>query len=161
MNLVWDCCHNLCRREEYKVNGKKKWLLVHRKGATKSFGPNHPELPEEYKDLGSPIILGGSMETGSYLLIGTKNAEEETFSSTAHGSGRTMSRTQAKHQIRGDKLQKDMESRGIYVKSVSMSGLAEEAGFAYKDINEVVESLKRSKISLPVTSLVPRANIKG
>lgn len=161
MHLIWDCCHNLARREKYKIDGKNKWLIVHRKGATKSFGPNHPELPPEYKDVGSPIILGGSMETGSYLLIGTKHAEEETFSSTAHGSGRLMSRTQARHDVRGDKLQKDMEARGIYVKSISMSGLAEEAGFAYKDINEVVESLEKSDVSRPITSLSPRGNIKG
>ena len=101
------------------------------------------------------------METGSYLLIGTKHAEEETFSSTAHGSGRLMSRTQARHDVRGDKLQKDMEARGIYVKSISMSGLAEEAGFAYKDINEVVKSLEKSDVSRPITSLSPRGNIKG
>ncbi len=161
MHLLWDCCHNLARREKYKIDGKNKWLIVHRKGATKSFGPNHPELPSEYKNIGSPIILGGSMETGSYLLIGTKHAEEETFSSTAHGSGRVMSRTQAKHEVRGEALQKDMEARGIYVKTISMSGLAEEAGFAYKNINEVVESVEKSDVSRPITSLSPRGNIKG
>jgi len=101
------------------------------------------------------------METGSYLLVGTEKAMEDTFGSTAHGSGRTMSRKAAMRQIRGDKLQKDMEAKGIYVKSASMSGLAEEAGFAYKDINEVVKSLKIAGISKPVVQLRPRANVKG
>ena len=101
------------------------------------------------------------METGSYLLVGTEKAMEDTFGTTAHGSGRTMSRSAAKRQVRGDKLQKDMESKGIYVKSASMQGLAEEAGFAYKDINEVVETLKIAGISKPVVQLLPRANVKG
>ena len=101
------------------------------------------------------------METGSYLLAGTEKAMTETFGSTAHGSGRTMSRAAAKRQVRGDKLQKDMENKGIYVKASSMSGLAEEAGLAYKDINDVVESLKIAGISKPVVQLKPVGNVKG
>ena len=138
-----------------------KWVITHRKGATKSFGPNHEELPNEFKDIGSPIILGGSMQTGSYLLVGTKKAEEETFSSTAHGSGRVMSRTKAKSQFRGEKLQKEMWDKGIYVRAMSMSGLAEEAGLAYKNISEVVDSIHKTGISNKVVGLVPIANIKG
>ncbi|MFH1364464.1 MAG: RtcB family protein, partial [Candidatus Aenigmatarchaeota archaeon] len=161
MNLVWDCCHNIARREKYKVDGKDKWFLVHRKGATKSFGPGHEELPPEYSKHGSPIIIGGSMETGSYLLAGTKKAEEETFASTAHGSGRTMSRTKAKTLVRGDELQKEMNKKGIYVRAVSMPGLAEEAGMAYKNITEVIESVEKAGISRPIVGLKPIGNIKG
>ncbi len=161
MNLVYDVAHNIAKLEEHIVDGKKKKLVVHRKGATRAFPPGHPELIPAYQKTGQPVIIGGSMETGSYLLVGTQKAMDETFGSTAHGSGRTMSRTQAKHQVRGDQLQKDMEKRGIYVRATSMSGLAEEAGVAYKDINVVVDSLTRAGISLPVTALKPIANIKG
>jgi tRNA-splicing ligase RtcB len=138
-----------------------KLLIVHRKGATRAFGPGHPDLPSDYRDIGQPVILGGSMETGSYLLTGTKTAELETFGSTAHGSGRTMSRTQAKKQVQGSQLQKDMERRGIYVRSASRSGLAEEAGLAYKNISDVVQAISGADISHPVVSLVPIGNIKG
>lgn len=101
------------------------------------------------------------METGSFLLVGTQKAMDETFGSTAHGSGRTMSRAAAKHQVRGEQLQKDMEKRGIYVKATSMSGLAEEAGFAYKNINEVIDAVAQAGISKPVVGLKPIGNIKG
>ena len=161
MNLVYDVAHNVAKVEEHEVDGKKKKVVVHRKGSTRAFPPNHPELPSLYKQTGQPVIIGGSMETGSYLLVGTEKAMEDTFGTTAHGSGRTMSRSAAKRQVRGDKIQKDMESKGIYVKSASMQGLAEEAGFAYKDINEVVKTLKIAGISKPVVQLRPRANVKG
>lgn len=161
MNLVYDVAHNIAKVEEYVVDGKKKKLLVHRKGSTRSFGPGNSELIPKYKKTGQPVIIGGSMETGSYLLAGTERAMEETFGSTCHGSGRTMSRAKAKHEIRGDKLQKDMEARGIYVKTASMSGLAEEAGSAYKNISEVVESVEASGISKAVVGLKPIGNIKG
>ncbi len=161
MNLVYDVAHNMAKLEEHTVDGKRQKLLVHRKGSTRSFGPGHPDLIDVHKKTGQPVILGGSMETGSYLLVGTETAMRETFGSTAHGSGRTMSRTAAKHQFRGDVLQKDMEARGIYVKSMSMSGLAEEAGPAYKDIHEVVETLRISGISKPIVGLKPVGNVKG
>ncbi len=161
MHLVYDVAHNIARFGEFKIDGKKKKLLVHRKGATLALGPGHHELSPLYKETGQPVIIGGSMETGSYLLVGTNKAEEETFSSTCHGSGRTMSRTKARHMIRGDQLQKDMEKRGIIVKSASMSGLAEEWGNAYKDINEVVKSVTIAGISKPVVGLVPKLNVKG
>lgn len=160
MHCVYDVAHNLARLQEFKVDGKKKKLIVHRKGATLCQGPGNPEVSKLYRDTGSPVIIGGSMETGSYLLVGTEKADNETFSSTAHGSGRTMSRHQAKHQFRGDQLQKDMEKRGIYVKSGSMSGLAEESGAAYKEINDVIDVLKVSGISKPVTKLIPIGNVK-
>ena len=161
MNLIYDCAHNLAREHKITVDGFKKNVLVHLKGATTSVGPDYGRLTKPYKKLGSPIIIGGSMETGSYLLKGTKKAEEETFGTTAHGSGRTMSRSKAKKMIRGEDLQKRMEEKGIYVKGVSMAGLAEEAGFAYKEIDEVIGSLDKAGISVPVLKLVPIANIKG
>jgi len=161
MHMVYDVAHNIAKLEEHVIDDKKKKLVVHRKGSTRAFPPNHPELAKLYKDTGQPVIIGGSMETGSFLLVGTEKAMDETFGSTAHGSGRTMSRTAAKHQVKGEQLQKDMEKRGIYVKATSMSGLAEEAGFAYKDINEVVNAVSQAGISKPVIGLKPCANIKG
>lgn len=161
MNLVYDVAHNIAKLEKHKVNGKEKELLVHRKGATRAFGPSRSsELPKDYAKIGQPVILGGSMETGSYLLLGTDEADE-TFASTAHGAGRTMSRAQAKREVQGEKLQKDMEKRGIYVHAVTMKGLAEEAGKAYKDINVVVDALDKSGITRPVVALRPIGNVKG
>lgn len=161
LELIYDVCHNIAKIEEYQINGKMKKLLVHRKGATRSFGPNRPEVPEIYRKIGQPVIVGGSMETGSYLLVGTEKAHLETFGSTLHGSGRTMSRTEAKHRVRGSELREDMEKRGIYVMAASMSGLAEEAGFAYKNISEVVEAVDMLGISKKVIQLKPIGNIKG
>lgn len=175
MHLVYDVAHNIAKLEKFQIPNSKcqtnsnvqnskiktKTLLVHRKGATKSFGPGEEELPKAYRDIGQPVIIGGSMETGSYLLLGTKKAMTDTFGSTAHGSGRTMSRTKAKKIVRGDKLQRELEHRGIYIRSASFSGLAEEAGEAYKDISEVVKSVDLAGISKPVASFKPIGNIKG
>ena len=161
MHMIYDVAHNIAKVEEHKVGNKTKKVLVHRKGSTRSFAPNHPELAKLYRDVGQPVIIGGSMETGSFLLVGTDKAMDETFGSTAHGSGRTMSRTQAKREVSGDQLQKDMEKRGIYVRAVSMSGLAEEAGRAYKDINDVIDAVSKAGISKPVVGLKPIGNVKG
>jgi tRNA-splicing ligase RtcB len=157
MGLVYDVAHNIAKVERYPDG---EWL-VHRKGATRAFGPGSPELPDCYRAIGQPVICGGSMETGSYLLVGTDRAAVETFGSTMHGSGRTMSRTQAKRAVRGEQLQRDMKERGILVKAASMSGLAEEAGFAYKNISEVVETVERAGITKKVAELKPIGNIKG
>ncbi|MHA1199019.1 MAG: RtcB family protein [Candidatus Heimdallarchaeaceae archaeon] len=161
LDLIYDVAHNIAKVEDHVVDGKKKKLMVHRKGATRGFPPNHPDIPEEYKDLGQPIILGGSMETGSYLLTGTQRAMDVSFGSTAHGAGRTMSRSKARRQIRGDFLQQKMREKGIYVKGASMPGLAEEAGFAYKDVDEVVNALKISGIGYPIARVKPLGNVKG
>jgi tRNA-splicing ligase RtcB len=161
LHLVYDVAHNIAKVEEHKVNGKNRKLVMHRKGATRCFGPGREELPPVYRDLGQPVIVGGSMETGSYLLLGTEKALEETWGSTAHGSGRTMSRTKAKHMVRGERLQKEMEKRGIYVRTVSYSGLAEEAGFAYKPISEVVDIMHKLGISKKVVQFKPLGNVKG
>jgi len=161
MHLIYDVCHNVAKVENHSYDGSKAKVLVHRKGATRSFGPGHPDVPAAYRSIGQPVIIGGSMETGSYLLIGTQKAMEDTFGSTAHGSGRTMSRTAAKREVRGAELQRRMLDRGIYVKAATMDGLAEEAGMAYKDISEVVETMDRAGISKKVVALRPVGNIKG
>ncbi|MEM3455151.1 MAG: intein-containing RctB family protein [Candidatus Micrarchaeia archaeon] len=161
MHQIYDVTHNTAKLEKYLIDGNWKEVIVHRKGATRAFGPENKEIPSEYSKLGQPVIIGGSMETGSYLLLGTKYAEENTFGSTAHGSGRTMSRAQAKHQFRGDQLQKDMEKRGIIVRTDSLSGLAEEAGAAYKSIDDVTETCEKAGISKRVVRFIPIANIKG
>jgi tRNA-splicing ligase RtcB len=160
MEIIYDVAHNTAKLEEHDFNGRKKFV-VHRKGATRSFGPGNKELSPLFRETGQPVIVGGSMETGSFLCVGTKRAEEETFGTTLHGSGRTMSRAKAKQMFRGEVLQRQMMEKGIYVKATTMSGLAEEAGSAYKDINEVVESMHRAGISLKVLRLKPIANVKG
>ncbi|HZS12843.1 MAG TPA: RtcB family protein, partial [Nitrospirales bacterium] len=157
MELIYDVAHNIAKVERY-AEGE---LLVHRKGSTRCFGPGNPELPARYRETGQPVICGGSMETGSYLLVGTKRAMDETFGSTMHGSGRTMSRAQAKKAVRGDQLRRQMEARGIIVKAVSLSGLAEEAGLAYKNISDVVETVDAAGITKKVAELQPIGNIKG
>lgn len=160
MDMVYDVAHNTAKLETHRVDGKEKELLVHRKGATRSLGPHAPGLPACYKETGQPVIIGGSMETGSYLLAGNGGASD-TFFTTAHGSGRTMSRHQAKKMTKGQKLLGEMEQRGIYVRTDSYGGLAEEAGFAYKDIDLVTAATEMADLSRRVVKLVPIGNIKG
>ncbi|MBD1892780.1 RtcB family protein [Coleofasciculus sp. FACHB-SPT9] len=160
MHMVYDVAHNTAKLESHIVDGKKRSLLVHRKGATRAFAPGMADVPERYKNIGQPVIIGGSMETGSYLLVGVPTGDQ-TFFSTAHGSGRTMSRTKARKAWKGETLLKDMQKKGIYVRSTSMSGLAEEAGAAYKDIDDVIEAAELAGISKKVVRLTPIGNIKG
>jgi tRNA-splicing ligase RtcB len=160
MHQVYDVAHNTAKLETHLVGGKPREILVHRKGATRALGPGHKDLPEQYRAAGQPVILGGSMETGSYVLTGVASACE-TFFSTAHGSGRTMSRAQAKKRFHGKKLRQDMEDRGIYVRTASYAGLAEEAGPAYKNIDEVVEATELAGISKRVVRLTPVGVVKG
>ncbi|MBI2506213.1 MAG: RtcB family protein [Candidatus Latescibacteria bacterium] len=160
MQLVYDVAHNTAKLEEHEVGGQRRRLLVHRKGATRAFGPGHAELPAEFREHGQPVIIGGSMETGSYLLLGVASGAQ-TFFTTAHGSGRTMSRQQAQKRWDGRKLQREMEERGIYVRTTSYRGLAEEAGGAYKDIDEVIEATRQAGISRPVARFRPIGNVKG
>lgn len=150
MKLIYDVAHNIAKFENHQVPASSKTgrFLIHRKGATRSFP-------------GQPVIIGGSMETGSYLLIGTEEALKKSYGSTAHGSGRTMSRAKAKKIVRGEKLWQKMKSQGIYVKAASFSGLAEEAGLAYKNISDVVKSISQAGLSKPVAYFKPIGNIKG
>ena len=161
LSVIYDVCHNTAKVERHRVDGESMELVVHRKGATRAFGPGAPDVPEAYRDIGQPVIIGGSMETGSALLVGTAHAMTETWGSTAHGAGRTMSRAQAKKRVWGERLLQDMEARGILVRAASKSGVAEEAGFAYKDLDAVVDVLHRVDISRKVVSLRPIANVKG
>jgi tRNA-splicing ligase RtcB (3'-phosphate/5'-hydroxy nucleic acid ligase) len=161
LSVVYDVCHNTAKLERYTVEGETLELVVHRKGATRAFGPRAPDVPEIYRQVGQPVIIGGSMETGSALLVGTAHAMTETWGSTAHGAGRTMSRAQAKRQVWGERLLKEMGERGIIVRAASKSGVAEEAGFAYKDVTAVVDVLHRLDLSRKVVSLSPIGNIKG
>ena len=160
MHQVYDVAHNTAKLERHRVEGGERELLVHRKGATRAYGPGMEGLPEVYRSTGQPVIIGGSMETGSYLLAGVEGARR-TFFTTAHGSGRTMSRTAARKRWHGRKLQEDMEARGIYVRTATWAGLAEEAGPAYKDIDQVIEAAELAGISRRVAKLLPVGNVKG
>ncbi|MFH2106239.1 MAG: RtcB family protein [Candidatus Micrarchaeota archaeon] len=160
MHQVYDIAHNRASLEKHKIDGQMKELLVHRKGATAAFGPGHESICGPYKQDGQPVIIGGSMETGSYLLAGVASGES-TFFTTAHGAGRTMSRAEAKRKWNGTQLQKDLENKGIYIKTASYAGLAEEAGGAYKEIDDVIEATALAGISKKVVKLVPIGNIKG
>jgi tRNA-splicing ligase RtcB len=160
MEMVYDVAHNTAKLEEHNIDGQARSLLVHRKGATRAFSPSRTDIPECYQQVGQPVIIGGSMETGSYVLAGTPSGEE-TFFSTAHGSGRTMSRSKARKRWQGKKLQKDLSQKGIYVRSVSNAGLAEEASGAYKNIDQIVAAAEQAGISKRVVRLTPIGNIKG
>ncbi|MER3570003.1 MAG: RNA-splicing ligase RtcB [Patescibacteria group bacterium] len=157
LRQIYDVAHNIVKIEEYD----KKKLLVHRKGATRSFPKNHPELVSRYKEIGQPTLIPGSMGTSSYVLIGQEKAMEISFGSSPHGAGRMMSRTEAKKKIKGSELKKELEARGISVAAGSMSGLAEEAPVAYKDVSEVVEVVHQIGIAKKIVKLVPIGVIKG
>jgi tRNA-splicing ligase RtcB len=160
LRQVYDVSHNTAKVEKHLVDGQWKKVLVHRKGATRSYGPGMPDIPEAYRESGQPVIIGGSMETGSYLLAGV-GSSSQAFCSTAHGSGRTMSRAQARKKFRGRELQQQMEARGNYVRTASYAGLAEEAGLAYKNVDDVVSAAEKSGLSRRVVRLIPIGNIKG
>jgi tRNA-splicing ligase RtcB len=160
MSQIYDVTHNTAKLERHVVDGEARGVLVHRKGATRAFGPGMSDVPAAYRDIGQPVIIGGSMETGSYLLVGTGESAGAFFT-TAHGSGRTMGRRAAKKQFYGEDIQQEMHRRGIEVRAVSMSGLAEEAGGAYKSIDAVVDAAAAAGLSRKVVRLVPIGNIKG
>ncbi len=160
MHQLYDVSHNTAKLERHVVDGAQRELLVHRKGATRAFGPGMEGIPVNYRQTGQPVIIGGSMETGSFLLTGLESGRD-TFYTTAHGSGRVMSRRQAKKSFRGDQLSREMRDRGIYVRAASNSGLAEEAGGAYKDIDEVALATELAGISRRVVRLLPIGNVKG
>jgi tRNA-splicing ligase RtcB len=161
MNLIYDVAHNIAKIEKYKVDGKEKTLCVHRKGATRAFGPGHPALPEKYKKTGQPVIIPGDMGRNSYLLVGTQKATEETFGSTCHGAGRVKSRTAATKSINADTLLKDLQSKGIIVKASGRGTIVEEAPQAYKDVNEVVDVVHNAGIAKRVCRMRPLGVIKG
>ena len=160
LELIYDVSHNIIKIEEHEFDGKKLKVWIHRKGSTRGFPPFHPVLPEIYKKIGQPVIIGGSMGTYSYLLVGTDTGKE-TFFSTAHGAGRVMSRHAALRRKRGEEVKKDLENRGIAVRSAGWKTLAEEADFAYKNVTEVVETCEKVGISKIVCRLKPLGVVKG
>lgn len=161
MSLIYDVAHNIAKVEEHEVKGKKMKLVVHRKGATRAFPPGHPELPEVYRQIGQPVLIPGDMGRASFVLIGTEKAMKETFGSTCHGAGRVMSRHQAIRQAKGRAIWREMEDRGVIVKSAGRETLAEEMPEAYKDISNVVDVVHRAGISRKVAKLRPMGVIKG
>ncbi len=161
LHQVYDIAHNMGKIERHVVDGEEIEVCVHRKGATRAFGPDSPDLPEEYRDLGQPVIIPGSMGTASWVLLGTAESMQRSFGSTAHGAGRTMSRRKAKKNVWGEDLADEMEASGIRVRAKSYAGLAEEAPTAYKDVDGVIDSVEHAQIARKVARLKPVAVIKG
>ncbi len=161
LGLIYDVAHNIAKVEEHTVNGEKKKLMVHRKGATRAFPPGHPELPGIYRHLGQPVLIPGDMGRASFVLLGTEQAMQETFGSTCHGAGRVLSRHQAIRQAKGRRIWKELEEKGIIVRSAGRETLAEEMSEAYKDISEVVDVVHRAGISKKVARLRPLGVVKG
>ena len=161
LKTVYDVAHNICKVEEHSIDGKMKKVYMHRKGATRAFGPGNAEIPKEYRKFGQPIIIPGSMGTASYLLVGTEKAEQVSFASTAHGAGREMSRHEALRRYTGEGIKKDLEGKKIFILSASWKGVAEEAPGAYKDIEEVVDVSHQAGIGNKVARLKPIGVIKG
>jgi tRNA-splicing ligase RtcB len=158
---IYDVAHNIAKIEEHVVDGKKMKLCVHRKGATRAFGPGHPAIVPFYRAVGQPVLVPGDMGTASYVLVGTADAMEESFGTTCHGAGRTMSRAAAKKKIHGGTLRQELEGQGIHVRASSMAGLAEEAPEAYKDIDAVVQVVQGAGLARMVAKLRPLAVMKG
>jgi tRNA-splicing ligase RtcB len=158
---VYDVAHNIAKVEEHGVNGQRMRLCVHRKGATRAFGPGYEGLPADYREVGQPVLVPGSMGTSSYVLVGTQKAMDLTFGSTCHGAGRTMSRTKARKSVWGADLKKELEAEGIVIRAGSNKGLAEEAPLAYKDVSRVVEVVHGLGIARKVAHLRPLGVIKG
>ncbi|HLN27409.1 MAG TPA: RtcB family protein [Gemmataceae bacterium] len=159
--LLYDVSHNTCKVEEHVLNGQLRKLFVHRKGATRAFGPGHPDLPPALRPTGQPVLIGGSMGTASYVLVGTAEGEARSFGSSCHGAGRSMSRHQALKQWRGRDLVEKLAAEGILIRSPSMRGVAEEAPAAYKDVCAVVDAADAAGLSRKVVQLKPLACIKG
>jgi tRNA-splicing ligase RtcB len=160
-SLIYDVCHNIAKFEEHIIDGKKRLLCVHRKGATRAFGPGHPAVPEAFRAQGQPVFIPGDMGRYSFVLIGLETAMRETFGSSCHGAGRVMSRTQAKRQARGRDLFKELRSLGVTVRAETRAGVAEEMPEAYKDVAEVVGVMEAAGVTRRVARLKPFAVIKG
>jgi tRNA-splicing ligase RtcB (3'-phosphate/5'-hydroxy nucleic acid ligase) len=161
LDLIYDVCHNIAKVEEHEVDGRTRPVCVHRKGATRAFPPGHPDIPEDYRPVGQPVLIPGDMGRCSYVLAGTEGAYRETFGSTCHGAGRVMSRHQAIKASRGRFIARELESRGIIVRGASKGTLVEEIPEAYKDVNDVVNVVHGAGISRKVARLKPLGVIKG
>lgn len=161
LHLIYDIAHNMAKLEQHEVEGKRRLLYVHRKGATRAFGPGHPDVPQRYRKHGQPVIIPGDMGSASYLLVGTERAMQETFGSSCHGAGRRLSRHAAIKAHPVDKVLANMETRGVYLRAKSRKGISEEAPGAYKDIDKVIEISDKSHIARKVVRLRPIGVVKG
>jgi tRNA-splicing ligase RtcB len=159
--LLYDVSHNTCKVEEHTVDGARRKLYVHRKGATRAFGPGHPDIPAALRAVGQPVLIGGSMGTASYILCGTKDGEARSFSSACHGAGRAMSRHAASRQWHGRQVIDELAGRGILIRSPSARGVAEEAPGAYKDVAAVVDAAHDAGLAKKVAQVEPLICIKG
>jgi tRNA-splicing ligase RtcB len=161
LTLLYDVSHNTCKLEEHRSDGVLKPVLVHRKGATRALGPGQPDLPQGLRDVGQPVLIGGTMGTSSYILVGTRESERLSFSSSCHGAGRAMSRHAALRRWHGRQVIDELAARGIIVRSPSSRGVAEEAPGAYKDVTAVVDAADRTGLSRKVARLEPLVCVKG
>ena len=161
LGVLYDVSHNTCKIERHVVDGKPRELYVHRKGATRAFGPEHPDLPPALYATGQPVLIGGSMGTASYVLVGTRRSMTEAFGSACHGAGRGMSRHEATRRWHGREVVDDLAGHGILIRSPSMRGVAEEAPGAYKDVSAVVDAAERAQLARKVARLEPKVCIKG
>jgi tRNA-splicing ligase RtcB len=161
LSLLYDVSHNTCKVETHEAGGRRRPVYIHRKGATRAFGPGHPELPEALRPVGQPVLIGGTMGTCSYVLAGTESGMHRSFGSACHGAGRGMSRTQASKRWHGKHVVEELEARGILVRSPSLRGVAEEAPGAYKDVSEVVDATERAGLARKVAKLLPMVVVKG
>jgi tRNA-splicing ligase RtcB len=161
MNLVYDVCHNIAKFEEHTIGGKRKRVWVHRKGATRAFPPNHPEIPAQYRKIGQPVIIPGDMGRASWVLVGQPGSMEKTFGTTCHGAGRALSRTAAVKEAAGRRIDKELEAKGVIARAQSLRGLAEEQPKAYKNVDDVVEVVHQAGLSHKVARMRPIGVIKG
>jgi len=161
MKLIYDVAHNIAKVEKHTIDGKLKSVVVHRKGATRAFPANRDEIPLKYRDLGQPVLVPGSMGTGSWILLGKENSMDASFGSTAHGAGRMMSRTKARRNFTEDQVKKSLNDKGIFIKSLTRDGVVEETPEAYKDVDAVVNVSHELGIATKVAKLVPIGVIKG
>jgi len=161
LEMLYDVSHNTCKMEEHEIDGQPKKLFVHRKGATRAFGPGHPDIPEVYRSVGQPVLVGGTMGTASYILAGIEESEGLAFGSAVHGAGRSMSRHQALKKWRGREVIDELAGRGIIIRSPSKRGVAEEAPGAYKDVSAVVEAAEKANLSRVVARVEPLVCVKG
>jgi len=161
MNLVYDVAHNIAKVEKHKIGGKERNLVVHRKGATRAFPANRDEIPLKYRDLGQPVLIPGSMGTSSWILLGKPNSMSLSFGSTAHGAGRTMSRSKARRDFTENDVRKSLGDKGMMIKALTHDGIVEETPQAYKDVDAVVNVSHNLGIATKVAKLVPIGVIKG
>jgi tRNA-splicing ligase RtcB len=161
VETFYEITHNSCKAENHEIDGKMKKVYVHRKGATRAYGPGREEVPKKYRSIGQPVLIGGTMGTASFIMHGTEKGMKEAFGSACHGSGRAMSRTRAKKQYFGNILIKELDKQGVYVRARSLPGLAEEAPGAYKPVEDVVDAIHQANLAKRVVRLKPIGNIKG